>query len=348
MTHRTNANNTPVRQHQSKSIKNMSWQNIEGHDTIVKHFRCAMSRGRLASSFLFVGPAGIGKRTFALRLAQVLLCDQNDETLMEPCGTCASCKQVNAGTHPDVLSVAKPKDRAYLPIDLLIGDRDHRMQQGLCHDISLKPFKGGRKVAIIDDADLLNIEGANSLLKTLEEPPPQSVLILIGTSPARQLPTIRSRCQTIRFDPLSSEIVARLLLEQEVVSTEKEAARIADRAGGSLEAAIELADPALWEFRERLFTQLNQPRLESVRTATMVSKFVDEAGREAPLRRARLRHVIGFAIEFYRARLIELCNDPDAAERVAVRLERSLDALAQIARNANQTTMIECWVDDLC
>ena len=326
----------------------MSWQNIEGHDTTVGHFRRALSRGRLASSFLFVGPAGIGKRTFALRFAKALLCDVNDEAMMEPCGTCSSCKQVDAETHPDIIAVAKPKDRAYLPIDLLIGDKEHRMRQGLCHDISLKPFKGGRKIAIIDDADLLNVEGANALLKTLEEPPPRSVLILIGTSPARQLPTIRSRCQTIRFDPLSPEIISKLLLQQEVVSTPEEAARIAERAEGSLETAIELADPGLWEFRERLFTQLNQPRLASVRTSTMVSKFVDEAGREAPMRRARLRHVIGFAIEFYRARLLQLCNDPDASEQVASRLERSLDALGQIDRNANQTTLIECWLDDLC
>lgn len=326
----------------------MTWHGIEGHDTIVERFRRALARGRMASSFLFVGPAGIGKRTFALRLAKAFLCDVNDEAQLDPCGTCVSCKQVDAGTHPDVIRVEKPKDRAYIPIEMLIGDRDHRMQQGLCHDINLKPFKGGRKIAIIDDADLLNIEGANSLLKTLEEPPPLSVLILIGTSPARQLPTIRSRCQTIRFEPLPSETVARLLIEQEIVSTEAEATLIADRAEGSLDTATELADPAIWEFRKQLFTQLNQTRLESVRTSKMVSKFVDEAGREAPARRARLRHVIRFAIEFYRARLIELSTDPDAAEQVALRLERSLDALEQINRNANQTTLIECWVDDLC
>lgn len=326
----------------------MTWHGIEGHDTTVEHFRRALLRGRLASSFLFVGPAGIGKRTFALRLAKALLCDQNDETEMDPCGVCSSCRQVDAGTHPDIIRIEKPKERAYIPIELLIGDRDHRMQQGLCHDISLKSFKGGYKIAIIDDADLLNIEGANALLKTLEEPPPQSVLILIGTSPARQLPTIRSRCQTIRFDPLPPEIIARLLVQQEVVSSPEEAAQIADRAEGSLELAIELADPAFWEFRERLFAQLNQTHLKSVQASTMISKFVDEAGREAPLRRARLRHVIRFAIEFYRARLLQLSHDPDASEQIATRLERSLDALDQIARNANQSTLIECWVDDLC
>ena len=84
------------------------------------------------------------------------------------------------------------------------------MREGLCHDISLKPYMGNRKVAIVDDADYLNAEGANSLLKTLEEPPPRSVLILVGTTPAKQLPTIRSRCRIIRFDPLPTETVAEL------------------------------------------------------------------------------------------------------------------------------------------
>ena len=78
------------------------------------------------------------------------------------------------------------------------------MREGLCHDIALKPFRGGRKIAIIDDADYLNQEGANCLLKTLEEPPEKSVIILIGTSQQRQLPTIRSRCQIVRFAPLST------------------------------------------------------------------------------------------------------------------------------------------------
>jgi len=104
-------------------------------------------------------------------------------------------------THPDFYIVEKPADKSSIPLALFVGDDDHRMREGLCHDIGLKPFMGGRKVAIIDDADHLNEEGANCLLKTLEEPPPCSVLILIGTSADKQLPTIRSRCQTIRLVP---------------------------------------------------------------------------------------------------------------------------------------------------
>ncbi|NLE37557.1 MAG: DNA polymerase III subunit delta' [Pirellulaceae bacterium] len=344
----------------------MPWQEIEGHDAVVEQFRRALERGRMASSFLFVGPSGIGKRTFALALARTLLCQTRPESAMDPCGRCESCVQVTAGTHPDLLQVAKPKDKSFLPLELLIGDKEHRMREGLCHDIGLKPYMAGRRVAIIDDADYLNAEGANSLLKTLEEPPPRSVLILVGTSPARQLPTIRSRCQLIRFQPLPEPIVARLLLTQGHASDAAEAARLAAHAEGSPERALELADPALWEFREKLLADLAAPSLDGLRVASAVSAFVDEAGRDAPPRRARLRLIVGFAAEFYRRWLLvregaeppsdatlarairQAVNGPVRTEgSIAACAERCLDALEQIDRNANQTTLIECWIDDL-
>src|SRR5256885_174218 len=192
----------------------MSWQSIRGHDRVVEKFRRALAKGRLASTFLFVGPPGIGKRTFALKLAQGLLCERVPEVRLEPCGECSSCHQVASLNHPDVETVVKPADKAFIPVELLIGDLEHRMPAGLCYSIALKPSSGRRKVAIIDDADYLNKEGANCLLKTLEEPPPSSVLILIGTSEQRQLPTIRSRCQIVRFQSLAESDVAALLIEQ--------------------------------------------------------------------------------------------------------------------------------------
>ena len=133
----------------------MTWHGIYGHDDVVERFRRALGRGRLASSFLFVGPEGIGKRSFALKLAQALLCRTRPEQAMDPCGECPACVQVAARTHPDLMVVAKPKDKSFLPLELLIGDKEHRMRRGLCHGIALKPFMGGRKIAIIDDADYL-------------------------------------------------------------------------------------------------------------------------------------------------------------------------------------------------
>ena len=343
----------------------MPWHGIEGHDSIVARFREALARGRLASTFLFVGPAGIGKRTFALKLAQALLCQDRPASSLDPCERCPACVQVAALTHPDLEIVGKPRDKSAIPVETFIGDREHRMQEGLCHRIGLKPFMGGRKVAIIDDADYLNQEGANALLKTLEEPPPQSVLILIGTSADKQLPTIRSRAQIIRFQPLAEEIVARLLVDRGIVSEAAEARRLASYSGGSLERATELSDPELWTFRGELLGALACWPVEGFRTAQTVSNFIDDAGKDAPPRRARSRLLIGFAIDFYRALVRRLHGDaavehaelaslveqairngwtPSAAMAA---LERSLEALTHVDRNANQATMVESWFDDL-
>jgi DNA polymerase III subunit delta' len=340
------------------------WQGIEGHDDVVEQFRRGLKRGRLASTFLLVGPAGTGKHAFALKLAQALLCQTVPPERLEPCGECPGCRQVLAGTHPDLLRICKPAERSFIPIDLLIGSGDRRMHEGLCHDISLKPFMGGRRVAIIDDADLLNEEGANCLLKTLEEPPPRSVMILIGTSANRQLPTIRSRSQVIRFRPLPAETIARLLLEQEITTDAAEARRLAAYSEGSLARARELADADLWRFRGELLERLARPQLDSVGLAKAVGAFVDAAGKEAAPRRARARQIVVFAAEFYRqlarrqagapltddtelSRLVEQAAQSIDEETAADCAERSLEALSHIDRNANQATWIECWLDDL-
>ncbi len=342
------------------------WHGIHGHDQVVEQFRRGLVHGRLASSFLFIGPPGVGKRTFALKLAQALLCETRADQQLDPCGHCPACQQVTARSHPDLELVGKPKDKSFIPVETFIGDREHRMQEGLCHNISLKPFCGGRKIAIINDADYLNQEGANCLLKTLEEPPPKSMIILIGTSEQKQLPTIRSRCQIIRFRPLPDQIVAQLLVAHDLVADEDEAARLAAMSQGSLERALELADSQLREFRERLLEQLSAAELNLLEFAKAVGGFVDEAGKEAPPRRARMKQLMGFAAEFYRQLMRSLSSLPIAGdsaldnavtttarwwpgddESAAVCLERCLDAQAQVESNANQATLLDCWLDDL-
>ena len=126
-------------------------------------------------------------------LSQTLLCQIVAPVADGSLRSCPACQQVRAGTHPDVVRVDKPADRTFIPFALLIGEPDVRMREGFCHDVRIKPLMGQRKVAIIEDADFLNEEGANCLLKTLEEPPPGTLILLIGSSEQRQLPTIRSR-----------------------------------------------------------------------------------------------------------------------------------------------------------
>ena len=159
------------------------------------------------------------------------------------------------------------------------------MREGLCYDISLKPFFGKRKIAIIDDADYLNKkEVANCILKTLEEPPPRSVLILVSTSINKQLPTIRSRSQIVRFQPLDNHTVERLLVDRQLVADVAEARRLAALSDGSLTRALDLTDPELWRFRDEMLAHLVPHHIKSVRLAQSVVPFIDAAGKEAPLR----------------------------------------------------------------
>lgn len=325
----------------------MSWQSIEGHDDVVERFRSSLDRGRLASTFLFVGPPGIGKHTFAMKFAQALLCQASSEALLDPCGCCDGCVQVAARVHPDLQLIAKPADKSEIPVAAFIGEGEKRMREGLCHDIALKPFMGGRKVAIIDDADYLNEEGANALLKTLEEPPPRSVLILVGTSPEKQLPTIRSRAQLIRFRPLPAETLIKLIVEQGIAADRDEAQRIADHADGSLEKARELADVELWNFREQLLRGISRADFDSAAMSRQTVEFIEQAGKEARQKRVRARQLMGFVVEHYRQAMRAQPQSECATEKALAALDRTVDALAHIDQNANQSTLVECWLDDL-
>ena len=173
----------------------MSWEQIRGHEKVVETFRAAFTRGRLGQAYLFVGPDGIGKRLFALQLAKSLLCE-NPPSPLETCYRCPACAQVEAGTHPDVFRVRTPDGKHELPVEVI---------REFCGQMAMKPTRGSKKIGIVDDADDFNEESANAFLKTLEEPPPGSVLILLATSIDRQLPTILSRSQVVRFSPLQPE-----------------------------------------------------------------------------------------------------------------------------------------------
>ncbi|QEG34858.1 DNA polymerase III subunit [Bythopirellula goksoeyrii] len=327
------------------------WQGIYGHDDVVDRFRRSLACGRLASSFLFLGPEGIGKRTFGLQLAKALLCTGTAENELAACGQCESCRLADAGNHPDIDLVQAPEGKRILPIELFVGRKENRHKEGLCHDLSLRPMIGRRRAAIIDDADFFNQYSANCLLKTLEEPPAGTLLILVGTNRSRQLPTILSRAQIVRFQPLGVDNLSRLLLEQGHVENSQDAQRLAVESGGSLTLATAQAEMGLEEFQERFHRQFSIESLDGSRLASMITEFVTDAGSEAESRRQRLRAVFGTAIQalgdHMRANVADAANDPDQVARVLAALDRCQQAEVQLDRNANQSTLIECWIDDL-
>jgi DNA polymerase-3 subunit delta' len=346
----------------------MAWNNILNHDAAFERFRRTLHNNRLASTYLFVGPDGIGKRTFALKLAQALLCENIIEPLI-PCETCSACQQVVASTHPDLILISKPVDKAFIPLETFIGDAEHRRQRGLCHEIGLKPFRGGRKIAIIDDADFLNIEGANSLLKTLEEPPPESLIILLGSSEQRQLSTIVSRSQIVRFEPLSTEQVATIMANQNL-ETAIPVAELAAAAQGSIARAIALAEEEVYQFRVTLINALASLDPGRDNFGKEIVAFVEAAGKDTAKRRARLHMAGDFSIEFFelvlRAALghqsddqlsitplvsqaIErLAGDAQTTAQVAAEcIERTILMQEQIKYNASPINIVLPWLKDL-
>jgi len=350
----------------------MSWQDVLGHDRQFQWFHQQYSSGRLGSSFLFVGPSGIGKRTFALKLAQALLCDEDPDGSLVPCETCSACQQVKSSSHPDLLTLRKKDDKSVIQVSQLVGEKERRMREGLCYDISLKPYYGGKRIAIIDDADYFNEESANALLKTLEEPPPYSIIILIGTSKQRQLPTIRSRCQIIRFAPLQDDSLAQLVLSQGLIQDEQQARQLAALGNGSIENIRALIGSGMTEFRDEFF-----PRLANVATmlpelVSLVNAFVDQAVVDIPKdqkakgRRDCLRQIIQVTTDFYRQLMRELAgaslphgdlfagpvemairNWPGNVETALACINSCLEADVRVSQNANLKTLVEYWLDQL-
>ncbi len=149
----------------------LTWSTLVGHAAQVGMLRRAAERGRLGSTLLFAGPHGIGKRRIAMSVAQSLFCERHVEAELLACGECSACKQVAAHTHPDLIVVRRPPGKAVLPIALFVGEDESRGKEGMCHELSLRPMSAGRRIAIIDEAELMGDEAANALLKTLEEPP---------------------------------------------------------------------------------------------------------------------------------------------------------------------------------
>jgi DNA polymerase-3 subunit delta' len=333
----------------------VSWKRVRGHEAQVRAFEHAVRRNRLAHAYLFTGPAGVGKRLFAHELAKALLCEQASPERLEACDRCPSCLQVEACTHPDFFTASRPEEKLELPIEVM---------RELCRSFALKSMRGRGKVAVLDDADDLNEEAANCFLKTLEEPPPRSVLILVGSSPERQLATIVSRCQVVRFAPLPEAVVAELLRGQDLPDPGM-IDRLARLGGGSPGQALALADPELWAFRQRLIDGLTRPQPDGVALGEALRQFVEEAGKDSAAQRRRASLVLRLLIEFLNDALrLRVGGAPRPAEAEDQRalqslaerlepeallrvLERCLEGDAQIDRRVQLVLVLEALLDAL-
>lgn len=186
--------------------------------------------GQLPHALVLHGPAGLGKRHFAEALARGLLCGHSDAG-GAPCGMCGECRLLAAGTHPDVSRVEILEDKKEIGIDQIRELRD---------TVTLRSHRGGCKIVIVDPAEAMNVNASNALLKTLEEPSGDSLLMLVTTRLGALLPTVRSRCQHIQF-AVPSRADAESWLRTTAQRTEDTAALLALANGAPLRA-LQLAE----------------------------------------------------------------------------------------------------------
>jgi len=241
----------------------MRWSGIYGHDAIKEHLRRSLATGRVAHAYALVGPEGVGKRAVARLFAQALLCSGPEGG--EPCGRCRACRQVEKGLHPDGHWIE--------PRDGTIGiDQVRELQR----ELALKPYEAERKTAVIDGADAMTTAAQNSLLKTLEEPAGHTVILLVASNPSALLPTVLSRCQVLRFQPLPPETVAAFLVDQGVSG---EAARVAAAlSGGSIARALAATSQDFLELRRRVASWVDAllDRSRSLRSVLLVGEELEK------------------------------------------------------------------------
>jgi DNA polymerase III subunit delta' len=228
----------------------MPFSSLIGNERIKKLLQRAVAEDRVGQSLLMAGPPGVGKYHFAIALAQALNCEHVNQG--DACGECVTCRKIERREHGDVRTVMREiKDPT------IIKENKSRFikieyTRALSEQAQFRPYEGRRRVFIIDDAEWLQDPAANSLLKTLEEPPPTSLLVLVTSKPYSLIETIRSRCLMLNFAPLSAEEIENHLRVKEKRPIEE--ARLLSRvARGSIGRALEIK---LDDYREMRNTMM--------------------------------------------------------------------------------------------
>ena len=237
----------------------IDFSEIIGQERAVKLLKRGISSGRVAHAYLFTGPPGVGKRRAAQAFAAALNCEEREaggagnndsgtgtDTYNGPCTRCPACVSIGKGTHPNLLTIG-PDEKGTLKVDAV-----RELQRALSFRVA-----GGTRVAIIEAAETMVRDASGILLKTLEEPPKGSMIILLAESAGVLLPTIVSRCQRVAFSSLKPDLLTALLLKQRDLTPE-DAAFAARLSGGSVSGALDVADLGLVQRRRELCQSVSE------------------------------------------------------------------------------------------
>lgn len=236
----------------------MSFEDIKGQDKALRILKENVARDAIFSSYLFVGPDGVGKFLTARIFAKAINCMNKKVNLSaeakhnkylakaKPCGICLSCKKIDSGTHPDVFLLEPKGVSSSITIDQI---------RTVINRANLKPYGAGKKVFVIDSAHSMNAEAANAFLKTLEEAPKDTVFVLISRSKELLLSTIVSRCYSIKFSAAAPELVESVLAEKFSVG-KNEAKILGNFSSGCIGQAIKMKEEGLIERKNRIIDSL--------------------------------------------------------------------------------------------
>ena len=254
----------------------MAFADLIGHDGLKGVLSEALRRRRLPPALLFVGPDGVGKKGLALIAARALVCEGGQG---DACEACAPCRRSGRGLHPDVV-VIEP-DGATIKIEAV---RD------AVREIAGRPFEGRARGFVFDHAHLLTEQASNALLKSLEEPPATSHVLLVTSAPQALLPTIRSRCQTLRVRPLPAALIEEHLQARHGADPGDARLRAALSAG-SLGAALAFQPEAYRGMRDELLAVLERlPAMSALDRMEAAERMAD--AEDVPLLLTALRSVL--------------------------------------------------------
>jgi len=218
----------------------MAFKDVLGHSKVITLLQRAITNEKVVNSYLFLGSEGIGKKYVALQFAKALNCLEGEGKGGEACDHCISCKKIDHALHPDVLLI-EPEGQ-YIKVDQV---------RQLQKELAYRPYEGKRRVCILTAADRMAPHIPNTLLKTLEEPPLHTVIVLLANNARFILPTILSRCQPVRFNPLSIPLVSKWLMEEKGFN-QAEAHLLASLSEGSPGKALEIQEEIRQVPRESL------------------------------------------------------------------------------------------------
>lgn len=241
-----------------------AFKDILGHEDAKSYFIKTLKKNKLSHSYLFEGPYGVGKNSFAIELAKLIMCEKSDEE--KPCNTCNTCHMINVGTHPDVTIIEK--DTKVTKIESI--------RNNIVREMDTKPYQSEHKIVIVKAADTITVEGQNAMLKTIEEPPSYGIIILVCENTARLLPTIKSRCIMVRFNALSTEEITAYLRRNSIQAEKWELfAKLSEGSIGVLKDI--LSDEQYLEIRRQSISHLEKlDRSDLIEVYDLVKELTDQ------------------------------------------------------------------------